>query len=66
MAPICALSETISFLVTITHTFYKNGKIDNKTINMIQTTVDPKEFQLHANKFWENVVLKKEYFVKSV
>ncbi len=45
---------------------YRNGKIDDRTIKAIQTKIDPKEFQLHANKFWENVVLKNEYFVKSV
>jgi hypothetical protein len=45
---------------------YRNGKIDNKTIKVIQTKIEPKEFQVYANKFWENVVLKNEYFVKSV
>ena len=45
---------------------YNNGKIDNKTIKGIQTKINPKVFQTHANRFWENVVLKKDYFVKSV
>ena len=45
---------------------YSSGKIDKKTIKAIQTKIEPKEFQLHANKFWENVVLKNEFFVKSV
>ena len=45
---------------------YQYGKIDSKTIKAVQTKIDPKEFQLHANKYWENVVLKNDYFVKSV
>jgi Multimeric flavodoxin WrbA len=45
---------------------YQSGKIEPKTIKAIQTEIDPQEFQLHANKYWENVVLKNDYFVKSV
>ncbi len=45
---------------------YKSGKINKKTIEKIQTKIDPEEFRPHTNKFWENVVLKKEFFVKSV
>ena len=45
---------------------YKNGKIDKKTLETIHTNISPKEFQMHANKFWENVVLRDQYCVKSV
>ena len=45
---------------------YKYGKIENKTIKTIQTKINPKEFQLHSNKFWENVVLKDAYFAEKV
>ena len=45
---------------------YKNGRIDNKTIKKIQTKIDPKEFCLHANKYWDNVVQKIDFFVSSV
>ena len=45
---------------------YKNGRIDKKIIKTIQTRIDPKEFQLHANKYWDNIVQKKDFFVRSV
>jgi multimeric flavodoxin WrbA/putative sterol carrier protein len=40
---------------------YKSGRIDKQTINAIQTKIDPEEFRLQSNKFWENVVLQKEW-----
>jgi multimeric flavodoxin WrbA/putative sterol carrier protein len=44
----------------------RTGNIDKKILRTIHTKISPKEFQIHANKFWENVLLKDEYFVKSV
>ncbi|MCP4181164.1 MAG: hypothetical protein GY756_25650, partial [bacterium] len=40
---------------------YYNGKIEKKTVKRIEAKVSPKEFKIHANKFWEKVVNKNKY-----
>lgn len=45
---------------------YLKGKIDNRISKNIHIKINPEEFQERSNKFWENVVLKEDYFVKRV
>jgi multimeric flavodoxin WrbA len=44
----------------------RTGTVEKKTLKTIHKKISSKEFQIHANKFWENVLSKDEYFIKSV